>query len=111
MVNHKLLQQGYRYVTTNFVLDETYTLLLRKGGHHIAVRFGDRIGQTQLVEIIHISPSIEEDAWLVFKKYDDKLFSFTDCISFVVMRQHDIHKTFTSDHHFRQMGFETLLEL
>ncbi len=41
-INKGLLQEGHRYVTTNFVLDETYTGLLTKVGHFSAADFGEK---------------------------------------------------------------------
>ena len=35
--------------------------------------------------------------------------SLTDCISFVVMKQYDLHEALTADHHFEQAGFRALL--
>jgi predicted nucleic acid-binding protein len=40
---------------------------------------------------------------------DDKAWSLTDCISFHVMRQHNIHRALTFDHHFEQAGYEAML--
>jgi hypothetical protein len=104
-INKKLLQSDGRYVTTNFILDETYTGLLTKVGHSAAVDFGERIRNTQVIQIVHITEDIEEEAWNLFKQYSDKEFSFTDCTSFIVMFQLNLTEAFTYDHHFEQMGF------
>jgi len=109
-INKELLQNGHRYVTTNFVLDETYTGLLMKTGHFAAVDFGERIRIARTVQTIRITENIEKDAWELFKQYSDKNFSFTDCTSFIVMRQLNLLEAFTSDHHFEQMGFTVLLD-
>ena len=109
-INKDLLQSRHRYVTTNYVLDETYTGLLSKVGHFAAVDFGERIRSARTVEIIHISEDIEAEAWTLFKQYSDKHFSFTDCTSFVLMRQLNLTESFTNDHHFEQMGFTILLK-
>lgn len=109
-INKELLQSGHRYVTTNFVLDETYTGLLTKVGHFAAVNFGERIRGARTVHIIHITEDIEEEAWKLFKQYSDKDFSFTDCTSFVVMHQLNLTEAFTNDHHFEQRGFTILLK-
>ena len=109
-VNKEFLQKGYRYITTNFVLDETYTGLLTNVGHFAAVDFGERVRVARTVQIIHITPDIEEEAWQLFKQYSDKFFSFTDCTSFIVMRQLNLTEAFTNDHHFEQMGFKILLK-
>jgi predicted nucleic acid-binding protein len=44
----------------------------------------------------------------LFFRYRDKEFSFTDCTSFVVMRQLKLREVLTTDHHFAQAGFITL---
>ena len=109
-INRELLQNGHRYVTTNFVLDETYTGLMMRVGHFAAVDFGEKIRAARTVQLIHITEAIEEEAWNLFKRYSDKDFSFTDCTSFVVMRQLNLQEVFTNDHHFEQMGFAVLLK-
>ena len=35
----------------------------------------------------------------------DKLWSFTDCTSYVAMKDSGITEVFAFDHHFEQMGF------
>jgi len=109
-VNKQLLRNGCYYVTTNFVLDETYTGLLTRVGQFAAVDFGERIHSSKVVQVIHVTEQIEEQAWKLFKQYSDKNFSFTDCTSFVIMRHLDLVKAFTNDHHFEQMGFIILLK-
>jgi len=56
------------------------------------------------VKVISVSKEVEERALDLFEKYDDKTFSFTDCVSFVVMRDLGIQEAFTFDEHFVQMG-------
>lgn len=109
-LNRSLLKQRYHYITTNFVLDETYTGLLMKVGHFAAVDFGERIRKSKVTTIIHISEEIEDSAWQLFKQYSDKFFSFTDCTSFIIMRQLNLSEAFTNDHHFIQAGFSILLK-
>jgi predicted nucleic acid-binding protein len=38
----------------------------------------------------------------------DKNWSFTDCISFIVMEQEGLIDALTGDHHFEQAGFNAL---
>jgi predicted nucleic acid-binding protein len=109
-LNKELLQKGSFYVTTNYVLDETYTGLLTKVGHFAAIDFGKKIRASKLIMVVHISEKIEEETWHFFQKHSDKGFSFTDCTSFVVMRRFNLTEAFTNDHHFVQAGFTILLE-
>jgi predicted nucleic acid-binding protein len=45
----------------------------------------------------------------LFRRHKDKEWSFTDCVSFAVMRELNIRDCFTTDHHFEQAGFTPLL--
>ncbi len=108
-LHRALLTAGVRYVTSNFVLDESYTLLVHRVGHHVAVELGEEIRTSRLVTVVHITTDWEEEAWQMFKRYSDKAFSFTDCTSFVVMRHHGMWEAFTNDHHFEQIGYQRLL--
>ena len=109
-LNRLLLASGRRYVTSNFVLDESYTLLMRHAGHHIAVELGEEIRASQLVTVILVSQVLEEVAWQLFVRYADKQFSFTDCTSFAIMQQRGIQEAFTNDRHFEQVGYQRLLK-
>jgi len=106
--NKRLADAGYHYVTTNFILDETYTLIRMKLHHRGAVEFGHMIKQIKAAEeitVVQITAELEEAAWEIFERYDDKDFSFTDCTSFQVMLLMSITEAFTDDHHFEQFGF------
>ncbi len=41
----------------------------------------------------------------MFQKHQDKRYSLTDCISFVVMKQKGLKTAMTFDKHFAQAGF------
>jgi predicted nucleic acid-binding protein len=45
----------------------------------------------------------------LFRQHADKTWSFTDCVSFVVMRELRIRDAFTTDHRFEQAGYRPLL--
>ncbi len=45
-----------------------------------------------------------KEAWKVFAAYQDKGWSFTDCVSRVVMERMGIVSAFAFDEHFRQFG-------
>jgi hypothetical protein len=99
----------YRLVVTNYILDELYTLLLMNIGYQRAVDFKrtlDVLAQAGILEVVWVSPEIADEAWTVFEQFNtDKKWSFTDCVSYVVMKQCGITEAFAFDHHFTQMGF------
>ena len=43
-----------------------------------------------------------------FNKHADQNVSFTDCISFVLMRREKIHRAFSFDRHFEFAGFDLI---
>lgn len=45
----------------------------------------------------------------LYTQRPDKDWSLTDCISFVVMKQHGLTEALTADRHFEQAGFKALL--
>jgi len=76
-----------------------------RSGHLAACRLGNILLNSRIVEIADVPAQIRARAWDVFVKYSDKDFSFTDCTSFVVMRELGITDAFAFDDHFAQMGF------
>lgn len=105
----ELTARRERLVTTDFVLDETYTLLLYDVGYEVTVRFKgeiDRLLAAQTLVLVHVLPALQAEAWAVFERFNrDKAWSFTDCASYVVMRRHGITDCFAFDEDFVQMGF------
>jgi len=104
-----LAQQRKRLYTTNFVLDETFTLLLFNIGYTRTVTFKQTVDQLRsggILTVAHVTEEIERAAWEVFERFNqDKTWSFTDCTTKVVMERLDISQVFAFDHHFEQMGF------
>jgi uncharacterized protein len=95
-------KEGRALITTDYILDESYTLIRFRAGYHIAVQFGEALRGSRLLRIEHITPEIIEKAWQLFKNFSDHEFSFTDCTSFIVMERLHIQTAFTFDHHFKE---------
>lgn len=100
----KLLKFRHPLLTTNFVLDETYTRLKRKLGSKASITFGDEIRKSDQLETIIVDREIERRAWEIFKKYQDQEFSYTDCTSFAVMEINKLKTAFAFDTHFEIFG-------
>lgn len=91
-------------VLTDYILDETLTLLRARGQKKQAITFGYDILDLEVADFYLVSLEDIEAAWEVFQKYSDKEWSFTDCTSKVVMERLGITTAFAFDQHFRQFG-------
>jgi predicted nucleic acid-binding protein len=92
-------------LTTDYILDETITLLQARLNHAYAVRFLDRLVSSSLVQLIYLSPRQIQATMTLFRNRPDKNWSFTDGTSFVVMEEYQMEVALTLDKHFRQAGF------
>ncbi|HVU03912.1 MAG TPA: hypothetical protein VHE30_19270 [Polyangiaceae bacterium] len=105
----ELERQGYVAVTSDYVLDETLTLLNVIGGAAAAVAFLDgflvRVSAAD-VQLLEVGPTRRERAFELFRKLAprERRLSFTDVTSFVLMRELSIPYAFTADAHFRSAG-------
>jgi uncharacterized protein len=61
------------------------------------------------VIILYPTPLHWQTAWQMFILHSDKGWSYTDCCSFVLMREQGLTRALTADQHFRQAGFAVLL--
>lgn len=104
-----LASNSDRLVTTDYVLDESLTLLKVRGEFERALVLGKQILENDICHLEWITKSDLHAAWLVFQQYRDKQWSFTDCISRVVMSRLGIDKAFAFDNHFRQFGTVTVV--
>lgn len=94
-----------RLITTNFILDETYTLLRKRIGIDAVIELRDRLlVDWPSIKIVRVTAKDEADAWQWFQK-DWSDLSFTDCVSFAVMKRLGITHVATFDQHFARAGF------
>jgi uncharacterized protein len=100
------LEAGQTLVTTDFVVDETLTLLRLRLSLSAAETWWQQIDRSSRLRWERIDSDRFERARLMFFQYRDKGFSFTDCTSFVVMREARLTHALTTDGHFRQAGFQ-----
>jgi len=106
-IRQRLIAQRWRLFTTNFILAETHALLLSRLGSHTALRVLLEIDRSNTT-IIRITASDERAARALLEQYDDKAFSLTDALSFVVMERLAISHAFTFDRNFTQYGLPAL---
>ncbi len=98
-----------RAVTTDHVLDETFTLLKVRGLAHRCPAFEQMLNTTRSLRVNWTEPAVFAAATTLFLNRLDQGFSLTDCVSFTVMEREGLREALTTDHHFQIAGFAPLL--
>lgn len=99
-----LRQNAEPLLTTDYVVDETLTLLRARGEPQRGIRLGEQFFRGTLARVYFLTEDDILETWEVFRKFSDKDWSFTDCSSKVVMEKLAITHAFCFDHHFAQFG-------
>lgn len=94
--------------TTHHILDECITLIGSKLRPHHASRFARQLLSSRIISIVRTNDELEQAALNVYERFDDPALSFTDCLSFSVMRALSITTVFAFDRHFVHAGFDVL---
>jgi uncharacterized protein len=102
-------QAGGRFVTTDYILDETATLLKARGYGHLVEALFARVFGSSACRVEWMDPERFELTRRYFLKHHDQDWSFTDCFSFCAMRLLALSEALTTDKHFRDAGFVPLL--
>jgi predicted nucleic acid-binding protein len=102
----RLAGQRARCYTSNFVLDEMFTLLARRAGYRFAAERARAILSSPTLVILRPTHEDETRAVELLAKYADQEVSFTDCVSFALMRKNKIKRAFAFDADFEILGFE-----
>jgi hypothetical protein len=98
-----------RSVTTEYVLVEVGNCLARSGDRSVFVDLMRDLRADRNTTILPANHALFEAGLAVYARRGDKAWSMTDCVSFVVMKQHRLTEGLTADHHFEQAGFKALL--
>lgn len=100
VIYKQIHKDKYVICTSDYVLDETYTLLKMRGSHATAVKFMNQIDKCNIT-VLRVTEDIEEKVKAIFRKIDDKRLSYTDCTSFALINQSGVETVFAFDEHFR----------
>jgi len=100
-----LLKNHRNLITSNFVIAETYIIILNELGHKLAIDFLEKLKASPRILKIYSNEDIEAEAEPILVKYSDQDFSYTDAVSFVIMKRQKIRKAFSFDKHFVIEGF------
>ena len=98
-----------RLILTDYILDEAATLAKVRGGGHAALRLLEIVERSAGFEFVWIGPERSGVARKFFGKHAGHGYSFTDCTSFVVMKELRLTDALTTDRRFVEAGFKALL--
>lgn len=96
-------------VTTTWVLTEVADAMAGISQRGRFVAFLKLLRGERTVAIVPASSELFDLGMQLYTQRPDKDWSLTDCISFVVMKQHGLTEALTADRHFEQAGFKALL--
>jgi predicted nucleic acid-binding protein len=91
-------------VTSDYVVDETLTLLLMRGERSKAIAFGTLVIVGSTAFLHKLSEDQFHRSWLLFQRLSSAGLSFTDCTSHVVAVDLGIRTIAAFDHHFQTTG-------
>jgi predicted nucleic acid-binding protein len=90
--------------SSEHVLDETMTLLARRTTYAWAADWG-RDALASGISWLRADEMDWKQALRLMQKFADQGVSFTDCVSFVLMRREGLREVFGFDGHFTAAGF------
>ena len=91
-------------LTTDYVVDETLTLLRARGEFQRAIALGAAFFSGALTQIYYLPQADIQATWQTFRQFADKQWSFTDCSSKIIIESLNCKEAFAFDHHFKQFG-------
>lgn len=98
-----------RLVTTQAVLLEIGDSLSKPRFRPAAIEILSGIARDSRIEVVPLTQDLMRRAFDLFRQRPDKGWGLTDCVSFIVMSEREIHQALTTDEHFEQAGFTALL--
>ena len=95
-------------ISGDLVIAEFATILARRAGYRFAADAVEHVLTSANFEVVQTSRDDHFEALRWMRKFADQRISFTDCVSFAIMRRLRIRSAFTFDRHFRLAGFDTI---
>jgi len=87
--------------TSDYIFDEAVTVaLVRTKNPKIAIDIGNFILSSRKLRILYVDNLILLKAWKIFKKYTERMLSFTDATSIALMNHYNIDYIMSFDTHF-----------
>lgn len=91
-----------QWVILSPILAETVTWIRAKASVRQSIAIGALLRQEH--QYLPLTKADDALTWEMFRRYDDKLWSYADCAVLALSQQLGIHEVFAFDDHFRQMA-------
>lgn len=92
-------------VSTQWVLAEVADAMASSLARQSIKPFFYELENSNGITILDATAELFQQGLELYDQRPDKGWSLTDCISFVVMKEHALNEALTGDHHFAQAGF------
>lgn len=96
-------KDGKIFLLPELVFVETMNLIRSRMMPEVAVRVGNKLRHHDSYVWIETTAGLERDTWAIFRRYQDKSWSYTDCHILALARSLQVPRVFTFDSHFTQM--------
>jgi uncharacterized protein len=97
------------FVTTDYVLSEVATRLLRNRQGRLVRHLLNILDETTVCQIEWMDAERFAKTRELMLMYETHDFSFTDCFSFAIMNELGLQDVLTTDQRFAEMGFNPVL--
>lgn len=94
------------FLSTNIIL-ETLTILSQRISKKKALELLDELRSGKYI-IIHPDEDLVFEGEKIFRQVRSKNVSYSDCLSFAVMREYKIEQVLSFDIHFKKQGFKRI---
>lgn len=94
----------FRFVITDYIFDEFVTIIKKKVSKKHAIKTGNLLLANSDFEFERITHQYFDEAWNVFCEFQDKQWSFTDCTSYVWLRENRPDFCLATDSDFDEFG-------
>ena len=104
------VERRVRIVTSDLIVVDSHTLIMRRAGIAAALRFVKLVRASSNV-VVSSSPLLEDAAvtnW--FMRDADQPFSMVDAVSFAIMAERGTRAALTRDRHFATAGYEIVTD-
>ena len=108
-IYRKRFSASWQIVTHDGILLEVGNSLSSQQWRNNVIAWRERVTSSERVLVVSLNETLLAKGWNLFAARKDKDWGIIDCLSFIVMQEHEIREALTADKHFAQAGFTRLL--